>query len=91
MKFLIENYANYLDTQALYLNKSLSESENVQTMLWDSASCSVYDIMDRYQPEYYITSASRLSKDFAHYVSNNRNIKLLLNVDNLTQDTINSL
>lgn len=91
MKFLIENYANYFDTQALYLNKALSKHEGVETMLWNSASCSIYDIMDRYQPDYYITSANRLSKDFAHYVINNKKIKLLLNVDYINQQTVTTL
>jgi len=92
MKFLIENYANYLGTQALYLNKALREHEGVETMLWDGSSCSVYDIMDAYKPDYYITSADRLSKDFAHYVTNNeKKIQLLLNVDNISQNDITTL
>lgn len=91
MKFLIENYANYFDTQSLYLNKALANVDGVESNLWDSNSSSIYDVMDRHHPDYYITTASRLSKDFAHYVKNNENIKLILNVDYIPQQTILSL
>lgn len=91
MKFLVENYANYRDTQALYLNKALSSSLNVESVLWESSSCSVYDIMDRENPDYYITSIYKLSKDFASYVNNVKNIKLLLNVDYADDNTVQGI
>lgn len=90
MKFLIENYANSFDTQALYLHQALLSS-GVESVLWESNSSSVYDIMDKENPDYYITTASRLSKDFAHYTNNNKKIKLLLNVDYITGQIIMNL
>lgn len=91
MKFLIENYASVLDTQALYLHKAIAETTGNESVLWDSNTSSIYDVMDKERPDYYITSATRLSRDFAEYVKNEKNIKLLLNVDYLTQETITGL
>lgn len=91
MKFLVENYANVLDTQALYLNRAISECPQHESVLWDSNTSSIYDVMDKENPDYYITSATRLSKDFAQYVNNVKKIKLLLNVDYITQETVTNL
>jgi hypothetical protein len=91
MKFLIENYANHFDTQSLYFHKALSEMNQYESVMWDNSFCSIYDILDREQPDYYITNAYRLTKDFAHYVSNNKKIQLILNVDYMSEDLISGL
>jgi hypothetical protein len=90
MKFLIENYANPFDTQSLYLHKGFL-SLGYESVLWDGNTCSIYDIMDKEKPDYYITSAHRLSKDFAHYSKNNDKAKLILNVDHVSQAIIDSI
>jgi hypothetical protein len=94
MKFLVENYASEYNTQALYLAKGLNEKEEHTCVLWNN-SCSLYDIMDKEKPNYFITNAFRLSKDFLEYVNNSdfmpKDIKILLNVDDISQDIINSI
>lgn len=91
MKFLIENYANVFDTQALYLHRAISKTTEHQSVSWDSNSSSIYDIMDKENPDYYITSATKLSKDFAQYTKDVKNIKLLLSVDYIPQKAISVL
>lgn len=94
MKFLVENYASEYSTQALYLAKGLNEQEEHTCVLWNN-SCSLYDIMDKEKPDYFVTNAFRLSKDFLYYVNNSdfipRDIKILLNVDDVSQDIIYSI
>lgn len=90
MKFLVQNYASEQNTQAMYLARGLNIDEH-QSTLWNN-SCSLYDIMDKEKPDYFITSISMLSKDFVHYVENHPsvNMKLLLNIDNVSQEIVNS-
>lgn len=92
MKFLVQNYSSEDNTQALYLARGLSEQEGYSGVLWNN-SCSLYDIMDKEKPDYYITSAFMLSTDFIHYAKNHLifEMKLLLNVDGVSQDIINNI
>lgn len=94
MKFLVQNYSSEYSTQALYLSRCLNEQEEYSSVLWNN-SCSLYDIMDKEKPDYFITSAFMLSKDFVYYVNSSnfvpRDIKLLLNIDGVSQDVVNSL
>lgn len=90
MKFLVENYATNNSTQALYLAKTINASPEHQASLWNG-SASIYDIMDKEKPDYYITSAHKLSRDFVHYTKNVRSIGLILSVDGLDQSSISSL
>lgn len=88
MKFLVENYASFQDTQALYLAKYLNKDGH-DAFLWNKNTSSLYDVFDENNPEYYITQVQILSKDFAHYFNNvNSNLKLLLNVSGLNQTQI---
>jgi hypothetical protein len=92
MKFLVQNYSSEYSTQALYLARGLNEQDGHSGALWNN-SCSLYDIMDKENPDYYITSAFMLSTDFIHYAQNHLmfEMKLLLNVDNVSQDIINNI
>lgn len=91
MKFLVQNYASESNTQAMYLARGLNTDDHT-AVLWNN-DCSLYDIMDRERPDCYVTSASMLSKDFLHYAKSYLmfDMKLLLNVDGVSQDIINSL
>jgi hypothetical protein len=91
MKFLVQNYASEHSTQAMYLARGLN-TDGHTAVLWNN-NCSLYDIMDKEKPNCYITTASMLSKDFLHYAENHLmfDMKLILNVDGISQDIINSL
>lgn len=88
MKFLIENFTTYDSTLPLFLNKEL-EKNGHESLLWSQKECSTYDIFDQYQPDIFITHAKIMSKDYIDYCNNNeRQIKLLLDVSNLSQKHI---
>lgn len=92
MRFLIENYASHDDTQAFYFYQALKSDNNHEAFLWQSGASSLYDILDKFKPDFFITHAYKLSKDLAHYINETDcRLKLLLSVRNLTQDMVCSI
>lgn len=92
MKFLIQNYTSQHSTQPLYLSNVINANKEHAAKLWDSSSLSLYDVMDYEKPDYFVTHGYRLSKDYLHYVKNEKSlVKLLLNVDDIPQNTITAI
>lgn len=82
MKFVIDNYADYNSSQPMYLSNHIDESEEHSCMMINQQTMSIYDLFDRTQPDCYITSANKFSKDALAYLEENKNIKLILCVSN---------
>lgn len=88
MKFIVENYSSYEDTQAMYFNKFLKEAGH-ESFIWDSKNSSLYDIMDSLKPDFFITHAYKISKDLVHYVNNvSTKVSVFLSVNNVSDDNI---
>jgi hypothetical protein len=88
MKFIIENYTSNEDTQAMYFHKKLNTEEH-QCALWDSKKISLYDIMDSFNPNFFITHAYKISKELVHYLNNtDSKAKVLLSVNSVPKNTI---
>lgn len=91
MKFLIQNYASNHSTQALYLSNVINAENKHSARLWNS-STSLYDAMDSEKPDYLITHGYKLSKEYFSYIKNEKSAtKLLLNVDDVPQNTVTAL
>lgn len=89
MKFVIENYSDQYHTQPLYFHKELVDQGHEAT-IYETNSSSVFDVLDRTHPDYYITHARLLKNDHIYYAKNNK-IKFLINVQHLTFQDINNL
>lgn len=90
MKFLIENYAGYESTQALYFHKHINDY-NEHSCVIRPNNISIFDSFDIIKPDVYICSASKLSKDALLYIKQNKDIKLIICVDDISNDDIQSL
>lgn len=91
MKVLIDNYTNHKTTEPLYINRTLS-TINVENVLWDSRSISFYDIMDRFQPDVFITSVQTLSNDILHFFKNNRtSVDVVTNITDASEEDMRTL
>ena len=92
MKFIIENYSDQTHTQPLYFHDVINKNEDHSSIMHDPSRDSVYDVLDKHTPDYYVTYANLLTQDFVVYQKNeNKNIKLLLNVSYLSSDQIMTL
>jgi len=88
MKFLIENYSDYTNTQSLYFH-SVLKNMGYDCNTYNQKNQSIYDALDKNSPNYFITHANLLTNDYVAYVTNEKsNIKLLLNVTGLTNDQV---
>ena len=92
MKFLIENYAGYDSTQALYFHKHINDYEEHSCVIRPN-NVSLFDSFDMINPDVYISSANKLSKDALLYIKQNqdKDIKLVICVDGLSADDVQSL
>jgi len=91
MKFLIDNYYDGQNTQCLYFNSILAQLGH-ESRIYNAKDHSLYDILDIYKPDYYITHPNILSKDFISYSKNEKNnIKLILNTQQLQAEEIKLL
>jgi len=82
MKFVIDNYADYHSSQALYIQKCIDDCEEHECVTITERTMSLFDFMDRNEPDCYITSSNKFSKDALLYLSENKNIQLILSVSN---------
>jgi hypothetical protein len=89
MKFIVENYSDATTTQPIYLHEALQKSQEHTSILHEPRTESIYDILDKHKPDYYITHLNLLTQDFVTYNKyENQNIRLLLNVSNASQNDI---
>lgn len=93
MRFVIDNYANGNNTQALYLHKHISDNDHHEVIM-NTFETPVYDIMDTAKPDVYITSCTTISKDLLAYFKEfqrKKNIKLFVNTDECKVAHINTV
>lgn len=88
MKFLVDNYATYGSSQALYLSQHINNNDEHESIFLAEQRASLFDTFDKASPDFYITSAEKLSQDAVLYLSENKNLKLLLSVANVSNREI---
>lgn len=91
MKFLIDNYSDYNSTQALYFHRHINDYDEHFCHLKSDNSISMYDLFDRLEPDVYITSAHKISKDAVMYLKENqqeKDIKLVISIQNVKNNEI---
>jgi hypothetical protein len=79
MKILIQNYSSHYTTEPFYLVESFKRV-GVDAYLWADANTSTFDIFDTVQPDVFIGHFAYLTEDVVKYLSQNKNIKAVINV-----------
>jgi hypothetical protein len=89
MNIVVDNFSTTNDTQSLYIAHTLTELGH-RVIVPNPSLDSIYDIMDKHNPDIYITHASVLSKDLIFYLENNPTCKtdMLLCVNTLQAEHI---
>jgi hypothetical protein len=92
MKFLIQDYSTFFHTESKYFNHILNNIDGCSSVLWGSDNkTSVYDMMDMTKPDVVITHASIIHKDLVLYLSENKNIDLVLNISGISKEDLQNL
>jgi len=91
MKLLIQNYSNSCSNQPMYLNECLSRV-GVDSKIWNlNEQISVYDKLDSERPDVLVTSFTTIHQDIVSYLTNNTNIKLVVDITGIDQAILNNL
>jgi len=89
MRILIRNYTSVISTEAMYLARCLELADH-QVHLW-SDDTSAFDMFDAFSPDIFITHFQFLDNDAVKYLSQNGNIKLVVNCTGMTTDQLKML
>jgi len=87
---LFYNYSASISTEPLYLHKCISEAGGTSHM-WADPAISAFDIFDSIKPDVFVCHFSRLTTDMFKYLSNNKNISIVLNITGATDQHIQSI
>ena len=91
MRVLIQNYNDILSTQNFYVHQCLSMVDSVEVKLWNVNQESVYDCLDGFKPDLVIANAKILDPVLLKYLSENKNINLIVNCSRCNQTIIDYL
>jgi len=89
MRILIRNYTSVISTEAMYFSKCL-ELAGHEVHLW-SENTSVFDTFDAFSPDLFVTHFQFLDNDAIKYLSQNKNVKLVVNCTGMTTDQLKIL
>jgi hypothetical protein len=90
MRFLISNYSTPWFTEPYYFNAGINLIEGATSNLFDNQR-SVYDNFDMSKPDIFVTHAIQLNWDIVHYLKNNHNIKIAININNVDDENISKI
>ena len=87
MRFLIDNYASNDSTEPYYLNATLNNIEGCVSHIWNR-NIGAYDIFDMTKPDIFIAQKDKISMDAARYISENKNIGMIINITGFTNNEL---
>tara|TARA_R110000868_G_scaffold18531_12_gene81375 strand:+ start:150 stop:977 length:828 start_codon:yes stop_codon:yes gene_type:complete len=90
MKFIIDNYSDSYSTQPMQFHRQFVE-KGIESNILDMSKISVYDTMDVLNPDILITTGTRITNAIIQYLKENKDKKLILNIDNLQQDQVKQI
>ena len=90
MKTLIQNYTSALSTEPMYIHRCLIEAGE-EAVLWSDPNQSAFDSFDFTKPDLFISHFKFLTQDIIKYLSNNKNISMVLNVTGAQQNELETL
>ena len=90
MRILIHNYTSILSTEPMYLARSF-EIVGHEVHLWNDPNASVFDTFDQFKPDLFITHFQFINNDCIKYLSQNKDIQLVVNCTGATTDQLKSV
>ena len=90
MKILVQNYTSSLSTEAMYIQRCLTEVGE-ESFLWSDPNASAFDTFDFTQPDLFITHFKYLTNDMVKYLSANKNISMALNISGAQQQELDMI
>jgi hypothetical protein len=91
MKILFNDYSSGSQTECYYLSSAINLIQGCSSIIWNSKEKSAYDIFDVFKPDYFVTHSSSIHTDAMHYMSENTNIKLIVNSTGNTKDIVKKI
>lgn len=91
MRILIQNYSDTMTTQPMYLHQCFRATEAAQSHLWNVKDpISAFDMLDRFNPDVFITSYKTINKDIIKYLGQ-RKIPTVCDITNAAQEVLDQL
>jgi len=90
MRILVQNYTSSLSTEAMYMQRCLSEVGE-ESFLWNDPNASAFDTFDFTKPDLFITHFKYLTNDMVKYLSANKNISMALNISGAQQQELDMI
>lgn len=90
MKLLIQNYSSPFTTEPFYLMECLKRV-GVDAHLWADNNISAFDMFDTVQPDVFIGHFAYLTEDIIKYLSQNKNIKPVINVTGTNEQQLKGI
>lgn len=90
MKMLIQNYSSHYTTEPFYLVECFKRV-GIDAHLWADSNVSAFDIFDTVAPDIFIGHFAYLTEDVVKYLSQNKNIKPVINVTGTNQQQLKGI
>jgi len=90
MKLLVQNYSSQYNTEPFYLSECFKRI-GVENDLWADNNVSAFDMFDTAKPDVFIGHFAYLTEDIVKYLSQNKNIKPVINVTGTNAQQLKSI
>lgn len=90
MKLLVQNYSSPYSTEPFYLSECFKRI-GVESDLWADNSVSAFDMFDTAKPDVFIGHFAYLTEDVVKYLSQNKNIKPVINVTGTNEQQLKGI
>ena len=87
MRILLHNYTSIISTEPMYLARSFELTDH-QVHLWNDPNMSAFDMFDSFKPDLFISHFQFVNDDCMKYLSQNKNIQLVLNCTGATTEQL---
>ncbi len=90
MKLLTQNYSSHYTTEPFYLTECFKRV-GVDAHLWADSNVSAFDMFDTVNPDVFVGHFAYLTEDVVKYLSQNKNIKPVINVTGTNQQQLKGI
>jgi hypothetical protein len=90
MRILIQNYSSPFTTEPFYFMECFKRV-GIDAHLWADNNISAFDMLDTVQPDVFIGHFAYLTEDIIKYLSQNKNIKPVINVTGTNEQQLKGI
>lgn len=90
MKILTQNYSSNYTTEPFYLTECFKRV-GIDSHLWADVNVSAFDMFDTVKPDIFVGHFAYLTEDIIKYLSQNKNIKPVINVTGTNQQQLKGI